>query len=333
MPFYHTEITNDEQYICCPGWLPESIKETPDFERNFYGKKAMEIRESILDNSYKFCKENLCPHLSRHNKGLSSPVFIDKSDPIFKSPKPKWVYFGFDISCNLQCPSCRSEIINFIGKDRKKMDIMLDSITSQLGEYIENIGMCGGAEPFFSKTMIKFMREFDASRFPKLKTIHLHTNGTLWNKNSWNAISRVHRYIETCEISMDAGTESTYNIVRVGGNWGVLMHNIEFVLTIARLKFIRFSFVVQQRNYKDMENFYNLITLKMKNSNKKFEIFYNPIVEWGEFKTQNNFQTQEIHNPMHPEYKEFLTELYKIHRKPKVVHGFSGNILEKITLI
>ena len=32
---------------------------------------------------------------------------------------------------------------------------------------------------------MRFMKEFDDTKFPNLKQIHLHTNGTLWNKNSW----------------------------------------------------------------------------------------------------------------------------------------------------
>ena len=101
-------------------------------------------------------------------------------------------------------------------------------------DFLANV--TGGAEPFFSKTMMRFMREFDASKFPKLKKIHLHTNGTLWNENAWKAITPVHKYISTCEISMDAGTREVYNIVRLGGDWDKLMNNIDFVLTIPTIK-------------------------------------------------------------------------------------------------
>lgn len=332
-PFTYSEITNDGQYLCCPGWLPVDIKDTDNFKDNFYNKKSQEIRESILDGSYKFCKENLCPHLAKHKKGIDTPSFVHESNTIFKDPKLSYVTFGFDISCNLGCPSCRSEFINFVGERRIKMDDMLNNLINQVGDTIEGIGMCGGAEPFFSKTMMRFMREFDASKFPKLKKIHLHTNGTLWNKNSWNAISKIHKYISTCEISMDAGTKEIYNIVRLGGDWDILMNNIDFILTIDRIKSMRFSFVVQQRNYKDMENFYNLIHSKLKDTKKQYEIFYNPIVEWGEFESQNNFDEQEIHNPNHTEHNEFLIELKKIHRKPNVTHGLNHLITDEVTLI
>lgn len=332
-PFKYSEITNDGQFLCCPGWLPVNVKDSDNFKENFYNKKSKEIRESILDGSYKFCKENLCPHLSSHKKGNKTSSFIHKSDDIFKNPKLNWLTFGFDLSCNLGCPSCRSEFINFVGEQRIQMDKILDNVVEQLGSELTGLSICGGAEPFFSKTMMRFMREFDASKFPKLKKIHLHTNGTLWNKNSWKAIKPIHKYISTCEISMDAGTKEVYNIVRLGGDWDKLMNNIDFVLTIPTIKSIRFSFVVQQRNYKDMENFYKLIHSKMKGSDKRFTIFFNPIVEWGDFEQQNNFKEQEIHNPSHSEYSEFLIELKKIYNKPNVSHSFHDKITTKKVLI
>lgn len=332
-PFSYSEITNDGQYLCCPGWLPTDVNDTDNFKDNFHSNKSNEIRESILDGSYKFCKENLCPHLSSFKKGNIPSAFKPKTHPIFKNPKLNWLTFGFDLSCNLGCPSCRSEFINFVGEQRIQMDKTMDNVIEQLGSELVGLSICGGAEPFFSKTMMRFMREFDASKFPKLKKIHLHTNGTLWNENAWKAITPVHKYISTCEISMDAGTQEVYNIVRLGGDWNKLMNNIDFVLTIPTIKSIQFSFVVQQRNYKDMKNFYNLIQSIMKGSDKKFTIFFNPIVEWGEFKQQNNFKEQEIHNPSHSEYSQFLEELKKVHGKSNVTHSFNDMITLKKEII
>lgn len=332
-PFSYTEITNDGQYLCCPGWLPTDVNDSDNFKENFYSDKSNKIRESILDGSYKFCKENLCPHLASFNKGNIPSAFKPKTNPIFKNPKPNWVVFGFDLSCNLGCPSCRSEFINFVGERRIEMDKTLDKVVEQMGDVLQGITLCGGAEPFYSKTMMRFMREFDSTKFPKLKSIHLHTNGTLWNKNSWKAITPIHKYISTCEISMDAGTKEVYNIVRLGGDWDRLMNNLEFIKTIPTLKSIKFSFVVQQRNYTDMENFYNLIHSIMKGINKRFTIFFNPIVEWGEFEQQDNFKEQEIHNPSHSEYSQFIEELMKVHRKPNVSHSFHDKIVQKKVLI
>ena len=72
-PFGYTEVFDDKQFLCCPGWLKEDIYETPSIKDNFNSQKSQKIRESILDGSYKYCDENQCPHLS----GLKQNKFID----------------------------------------------------------------------------------------------------------------------------------------------------------------------------------------------------------------------------------------------------------------
>lgn len=332
IPFRFSEITNDGQFLCCPGWLPIDVKKTDNYLTNFNSKLSQEIRESILDGSYKFCKEDLCPHLASYNNGNLPPLFVPSQAELFKKPVLKGINFGFDISCNLGCPSCRSEFINFVGENRIKMDKILDNIINQVGDTLERIVLCGGAEPFFSKTMLRFMREFDPTKFPNLKHIHLHTNATLWNKNSWNLIKPIHDYVHSCHISMDAGSEEVYKVVRKGGNWKSLMKNIDFILSLNQIKYMKFSFVTQQRNYKDMINFYNLIHEKMKNKNKNFKILFAAIVKWGEFMSQNTFEQHEIQNKNHKEHELFLNELKKVHRKPNVEHAFD-NLLQTSTLI
>ena len=59
LPFSYTEITNDGQYLCASAWLPTDVNDTDNFKQNFYSDKSNKIRESILDGSYKFCKEKI----------------------------------------------------------------------------------------------------------------------------------------------------------------------------------------------------------------------------------------------------------------------------------
>ena len=105
------------------------------------------------------------------------------------------------------------------------------------------------------------------------------TNGTLWNKNSWKLIKPIHKYVSTCHISIDAGSEEVYNVVRKGGNWKTLMKNLDFILSLDQIKSMKFSFVTQQRNYKDMVNFYELIHKKLKNKNKNFKYSFQQLVK------------------------------------------------------
>ena len=44
------------------------------------------------------------------------------------------------------------------------------------GKYIENITLCGAGDPFFSKSYVNFMKNFDSSKFPNLKKLTLENS-------------------------------------------------------------------------------------------------------------------------------------------------------------
>ena len=69
-PFNYTEVHDKEQWLCCPSWLPVDIEQGLGIKENFRSEKAEKVRDSIIDGSYKYCDELLCPHLSgiKNNK-------------------------------------------------------------------------------------------------------------------------------------------------------------------------------------------------------------------------------------------------------------------------
>ena len=86
---------NGDVYPCCPGWLKDDTNPAGYDFGNIYkdkwkdiwnGEKAQEFRKSILDGSFKYCNENLCPHLqnvhSKPNVGSieSAPVVRKMKD-------------------------------------------------------------------------------------------------------------------------------------------------------------------------------------------------------------------------------------------------------------
>lgn len=333
LPFHYTEISDNSQWLCCPSWLPEDILETDNYKDNWYSEKSDKIRESMLDGSYKYCDSKQCPYLSSLDNGkVTTPQFMEKSKFLksnFMTPEPAVINMGFDTSCNLQCPSCRLNFVNLKGEDRARVNRTIDKISDEIGSTLHTMVLCGAADPFFSKSFFNFMANFDETKFPALKLIHLHTNANLWTPRNWERISKVHKYIKTCEISIDAATKDTYeNKVRLRGKWDKLMDNLEFISSIPTLKRLRFSFVTQAMNYKEMYPFYELIQNITQGKGKKVEVLYNGIVDWGAYPSKEDFLKEEIHNPEHPEYPEFLKELDKI-KTLNVYHNF-GHIIPRV---
>jgi molybdenum cofactor biosynthesis enzyme MoaA len=125
------------------------------------------------------------------------------------------------------------------------------------------------------------------------------------------------------EISIDAATKETYEVIRRGGTWETLLLNLEFISTLG-LHDIRTSFVVQDTNYLEMNDFYNLMTDIF---NRKANIYFSKITNWGTY-TEEEFKIKQIWNELHPEFNLFLLQLSKINKKHMCIHNMY-DIIEK----
>ena len=195
--------------------------------------------------------------------------------------------------------------------------------------------MSGTADPFFSSSFRKFLLNLDKKKFSKLESIHLHTNASLWTEKLWNKLSNVHKYVNSCEISIDAATKETYeNKTRIGGNWETLHTNLKFITLIPTIKYYIFSFVVQESNYKEMYDFYFMINdyMKLRTDKVKWEVKTNVITNWGTY-TDDEFLRKDVSNPKHTEHTEFLIEINRIQNLPKLTHNFHHLYTVKIDLI
>lgn len=337
-PFGYTEVFDDKQFLCCPGWLKEDIYETENINKNFNSKKSQEIRKSILDGSYKYCDENQCPHLA----GLKQDKFLDnrlvpKTKETLKKYKPiseiGMVNFCFDRSCNLQCPSCRMELINYLGKERDDVEEKLRQVNEEISSTIKKLYLSGSADPFYSKSFRQFLINFDSKKYPMMVGIHIHTNGILWTEQLWKRMKSIHPFVKSCEISIDASTQDTYeNKTRIGGKWKTLLKQLDFIINIPTIDKYIFSFVVQDSNYKEMYNFYNLINNLNWKLEKNINIFFNHITNWGTF-SEDEYLLKDVSNTVHKEHEDFLEELYKIHNQKNVTHNFNHLLETKINLI
>jgi organic radical activating enzyme len=337
MPFNYTEVFDDRQYLCCPSWLSVDVWDGKSIKSSFQSKKSKEVRESIIDGSYKYCDEKQCPYLSGLKNNKLSPKFIKKDKKTIEFFRNKneieTVNFCFDRSCNFQCPSCRNELINYYGKDREQVEIKLEEITNEISSTVKILYLTGTADPFYSKSFREFLETLDSKKFSKLEAIHLHTNASLWNEKMWNRLIRIHPYVKTCEISIDAGTKETYETkTRIGGKWDVLLDNLKFITKISTINRFSFSFVVQDTNFREMKQFYDMITNYMKGSKSKFDVFYNAITNWDTY-TEEQYNEKNVTSPNHKDHTEFLEVLETMKDLPFFTNNFNHLYEKKKNLI
>ena len=323
VPFTSLEIHNNVCFVCCPSWLPNRVELNEIPLKDVYNSEPIvDIRNSILDGSFKYCSKELCPYLSKLvNYGVASgPVSLKQNSQVYsafiKSNTPETLVMNFDRTCNYKCPSCRVDLIVENSEGIKRVEKTIEDIDNYYAKYVKVLYITGSGDPFVSVGFRNYLKNFNPKKYPNLKSIHLHTNASMWNKEMWDSMPNIHKYVHTCEISIDAGTKDTYeNKTRIGGDWENLLSNLKFISTLPIS--VKTSFVVQDSNYMEMEIFYNLMYSIF---DKRVNVFFGKITNWGTF-SDGEFKLKQVWDTEHPEHQLFKNEFNKIWKKENLFHN------------
>jgi len=344
VPFEALEIMENNNFMCCGSWLLKELPNHVPLKELWNSDEAIDIRKSVMDGTYRHCDKTKCPFLSQLialNTTTHGPIkHKDKLNDIIKKSYetqngylengPKIIQLSFDRTCNFKCPSCRVDMIVANGEKIKNINLTIEEIEETYSDSIEIIYCSGTADPFVSVSYRNYLRNFNPKKYPKLTSIHLHTNASLWNKEMWDSMKNIHPYVKTCEISIDAGTKETYETkTRLGGNWDTLLNNLKFISTLPNLLQIKTSFVVQDSNYMEMKIFYNLMYSIF---GRKSKIFFGRISNWGTF-TDGQFKLIDVGDSTHPEHTLFLNKFKEIATNPYVFHNMYDLLDIKKSLI
>ena len=331
-PFKAIEIhSGGKVFTCCPTWLPTPIGDIAEqsLDEIWNGKQAQDIRASIHDGSFKYCNASACPYL----KTATGPVqrtraVVDKdlrnarrSGSLVLPHGPRKVICAYDRSCNLSCPSCRTEIIVENRNKRQILEIQ-GKIKNEALKDADYLYITGSGDPFGSPYFKEWLQSMNRADMPNLQNIHLHSNGLLWTPSAWAAIPQdVRQLIGSAEISIDAASAETYAVNRRGGNFEYLLENLEFIsglLKNGELIDLCFSMVVQENNFREMPDF-----VRLARRFRATRAYFMKLDNWGTF-SEEEFQKHAVHLPTHPAHAEFAQSLKgKILRDPIV---FLGNI-------
>src|SRR5579872_3157736 len=166
------------------------------------------------------------------------------------------VNLSHDLTCNLSCPSCRVDKVVAKGEAKNELARLADKVILPLLENTSVVNMTGSGDPFASQHFRYLLKTISAEKYRKLR-VNLQTNGMLFDEKAWEDLQLEGRVDEVI-ISVDASSESTYRVVRKGGDFGRLLKNLRFVASLRaqkRIRLLRLDFVVQWRNFRDMPGF------------------------------------------------------------------------------
>lgn len=305
-----------ELYACgCPGLLPFPVSDgstSQSPESIWNGQNIQEIRRSIHDGDFKYCSRLACPALLGGNlpkkKDIHDPdlIAVISGRKTVVDYAPKNVSLSHDPSCNLACPSCRTELILIKNDQRLVLDEFADRIVLPLIEDAPvTLVLSLDGDPFASKHYRKILRSLDPVRHSQVK-IQILTNGLLLTRREWKELSNIHGMVQSIAVSIDAAEPETYEDLRRPGKWSVLNDNMEFIGELRRsgqVQYFSANYVIQQKNFRQIPNFIRLgkhwgVDL----------IRFLKMINIGSF-TADEFIDNDVCDPRHPEYQDFLAVL------------------------
>jgi len=273
----------------CDGWLPISsgkIQNYTKLEQIWQTDVAKKLQQDIDSKKFTWCSVDACG--------------IRKQNQI---KQQHYISVNVDESCNLACPSCRNTKINWTSgkkyEDRLTIATNLVKLINEFKQPLE-IMMSGNGDPLASliyRPLILNMEPRDNV------SIRMLTNGLLLKKLMHKMKSK--KNVKHLDISIDAGDQETYEKVRLGGSWDVLIDNLDYVKDNFSCE-VTLKFVLQKDNVHSLDNFVKLV------EHYNFHGNIMPIEDWSsltDFKSHNVFDKE---HELYQQTRDKINE-YKAH--------------------
>jgi MoaA/NifB/PqqE/SkfB family radical SAM enzyme len=266
-----------------------------------------------------------CPFINSILNGKLTPGYIVPLDTLQheKARQPIVINFSYDQSCNLQCPSCRNELILFqlnendlITRVHNRVRELIEYLLIQGEKLMLNI--TGSGDAFASPTYWNYIKSLKPNKNISLKLL---TNGILMTNTRLNDINHLWDNISHINISIDAATNETYSVVRKNGSLDKVKGNLESLNELIKkgsfkqLKQFQTNFTVQRNNYKEIVDFakwqieYSHLT----------SIYFNLVVQWGHLSDSMFHTNFEMPESEKKELRDLLQD--PIFNSPRIILG------------
>lgn len=318
-PFEFFELSRNDlervqTHACCPSWLPMDLGDAraQSVTEIWNNEILKSLRESIHDGTFRFCDHSLCPEIVMGTLPRKEEIHDPYLKDIIKYKKtevskgPRVLNLSNDRTCNIKCPSCRTDYIaTNSGPEFERLKEVHEKVWQESLKDLELAIFSSTGDPFASKATKDLLLNLDGRKFPKLK-IQLNTNGILLTPDMWNSLHKIHKNIYKTLISLDAASEKVYNFTRRGGDFKKVLNNIRHLCALKRegkFSYLRLDFVVQNENYIEMKDFVEMgIELGVD------AVYFQRIINWETY-SRSEFKKHAVWKKGHPNYKHFLGHL------------------------
>jgi Iron-sulfur cluster-binding domain len=311
LPFSRFDIgPTGDVLMCCGHWLPTNIGNfmTGTVEEVLNSPTAQRIRASMLDGSFKYCNHLECGAMVQDTLPFQDQV----GEPALRSAIDDGkltldgvdeILFAFDQTCNLSCPSCRTQrIIEKPSENEAKADAVERNLVPLLPT-LKTLFINPAGELWSSKPSRRLLELVNRETSPDL-WLEIISNGTLFSDNEWQKFPNIHDMVRSVRISVDGCTKPTFETLRRRANFEVFCKNMEFLGKLraqGSLPELKFSFTYQLGNFREMRDF----VFFARRFNCDFVIFER-LQNLGTF-TNDEYRARAVHLTDHPLHQEFLS--------------------------
>lgn len=336
-PFHEIDVLENSTHLCCASWLNLStgnMAQTDNWQEVWNSPNAERIRASVHDGSYRHCNKMACPAIQANL--LPTPQHVATLSPEWKTTVetsethlpvgPEKVNLAYDRTCNLSCPSCRTEKFAADSALRERFDRLQERSILPMLKHAKTVFITGSGDPFASKNFRHLMERLDESTYPELRFIMM-TNGMLLTRREWERFPALHHRVGSLQISIDASTAQTHELLRRGARWDVMLENLTFaaeLLKQGQVEQFHLCYTVQVENYREMGDAVDLADRLGVTG-----IYFGRITNWGTFSAAE-YERKAVFQPAHPLHADFLAAM----RDPRLRHQRVniGNLIDFIPI-
>jgi len=222
---------------CCAVWTQKRLGQLDDqtADEIWNSESAQEMRESILDGSFRYCNKRQCTPIAEGTLPKRDEItdprlrrIIDNNETRVDTP-PRWLFLSHDASCNLACPSCRNGIVGADEAQQSRFSKIEQTVLQPLlnSEEEVSISLSGQGDPWSSphyRSILRYMADHDLNA-----KLSIHTNAMLMTEARWNQYSGLAKYKPVVNVSIDSCTPWVYDVLRRPGKWERLEPNLAFL--------------------------------------------------------------------------------------------------------
>lgn len=339
-------------YACdCAAWVPfvtGNMLEGESADAVWNSPGMQEVRRSVLDGDYSYCSRTLCPAITNgvlpRTEEVTAPRLrriIDHRETVV-ADGPRLIALGHDSSCNLACPTCRTDLVMANKAQSELLDRGRDRvILPMLRNRRIGVHLTSWGDPFASRHYRSILEALHAPDFDGV-ALFLLTNGLGLTPHTWKTMPHLAEKIVELRVSVDAASKATYENVRRPGRWEVIRENLGVMGELSRAgTFLRnrfaggahavstdlhldleqpysfvLAFVVQSANFREMPAFVRL------GEELGADVVFQKYYSFGH-EPAAIFASKDVTSPEHPEHDEFQAVLRDpAMRSPRVLQTF-----------